>query len=68
MLLNPSLIYNIHLADETVDVHSSGGTNHYDVKVALPEFWDSLIFKNGLTNILPFVIICNNNYVFCDNK
>ena len=56
---NPSLFLNIYPVAEPVDMHSSGGTTHYDAGGDLPNFGGVFLFKYGLTKILSFFLICD---------
>ena len=42
-----------------MEIHSSCGTTHCDTEGTLPNFVDVLLFKDCLTNILPFAILCD---------
>ena len=43
-----------------MDAYSIGGTNHCDTEEKKSYFGDVLLLKDLLTNITPFVILCDN--------
>ena len=57
LFINPYLIFNICQEYDPVYVHTSDVTTHCDNEGTLICFWSVLLFKYGITNILPFSLV-----------